>query len=60
MDDDGPSLALGTIWDMAERYALTVYDATYVELALRRSLPLASRDKALNHAARLAGAKTLL
>ena len=60
VDDDGPSLALGTVWDTAERYNLTVYDATYLELALRTSLPLVSRDGALNHAARLAGAKTLL
>jgi predicted nucleic acid-binding protein len=45
---------------LAGRYELSVYDAAYLELALRRRLPLASRDAALNKAAKLAGVKTLL
>jgi len=41
--------------DLAERYNLPLYDASYLELALRRSLPLATFDKALKHAAKKAG-----
>lgn len=37
--------------DLADRFALTVYDATYLELARRRGLPLATLDKALRAAA---------
>jgi len=41
--------------ELAERYGLTLYDASYLELSLRRSLPLATFDKALKKAAHLAG-----
>ncbi len=44
--------------EVAERYGLTLYDASYLELALRRSLPLATFDKALKRAADLAGIMT--
>jgi predicted nucleic acid-binding protein len=40
---------------LARSHRLTSYDAAYLELALRRSLPLATRDKALQAAARLEG-----
>jgi predicted nucleic acid-binding protein len=36
---------------LAERYRLTVYDAAYLELAMRRGLPLASLDRELRAAA---------
>jgi predicted nucleic acid-binding protein len=36
---------------LSDRYRLAVYDAAYLELALRRSLPLASRDRDLVKAA---------
>jgi predicted nucleic acid-binding protein len=36
---------------LAERYQLTLYDAAYLELALRRNLPLATLDEDLRHAA---------
>ena len=41
--------------ELAERYDLTLYDATYLELSLRRSLPLATFDNFLKRAAGLAG-----
>jgi predicted nucleic acid-binding protein len=41
--------------ELAERYKLTLYDAAYLELALRRSLPLATLDKSLKSAADKAG-----
>jgi predicted nucleic acid-binding protein len=33
---------------LADRFNLTVYDATYLELAHRRNLPLATLDKRIN------------
>jgi predicted nucleic acid-binding protein len=36
---------------LAERHALTLYDAAYLELALRRGLPFATLDEDLRHAA---------
>jgi predicted nucleic acid-binding protein len=60
IDDEGVRLALGKISELAEKHALSIYDATYLELALRREMPLASRDSALNKAAKLTGVKTLL
>lgn len=41
---------------LADRYALTAYDAAYLDLALRKGVPLATQDKALSQAARLSGA----
>ena len=60
VDEEGPRLAFGKIAALAEKHALSVYDAAYLELALRLRLPLASQDEALNSAARLAGVRTLL
>jgi predicted nucleic acid-binding protein len=39
---------------------LTVYDACYLELALRSGLPLASLDRRLCEAASAAGVKLIL
>ena len=41
-----------TVYPMAIQYQLTTYDATYLELAKRRKLPLATLDKALRVAAK--------
>ena len=41
--------------ETARRYRLSVYDAAYLELALREALPLATVDAALRNAARAAG-----
>jgi predicted nucleic acid-binding protein len=59
VDEEGSRLALGAIADLADQYSLSVYDATYLELSLRKNLPLASRDTALNRAAKAAGIETL-
>jgi predicted nucleic acid-binding protein len=45
---------------LARSERLTLYDATYLELAVRRGLPLASKDAALNAAARRLGISALL
>lgn len=60
VDDEGPAFAISKILQLAQDYILSVYDATYLELALRRNLPLASRDAALNKAAKRSGVKILL
>ena len=41
--------------DLALRYDLTSYDALYLDLALRRRLPIATLEKALANAAMVAG-----
>lgn len=43
---------------LAHSYDLSVHDAVYLELALRRQLPLAMLDQALGTAARAAGLDT--
>ncbi|HEY1613833.1 MAG TPA: type II toxin-antitoxin system VapC family toxin [Rhizomicrobium sp.] len=40
---------------LAERYALTAHDAAYLDLALRKGIPLATQDKALSDAAKRSG-----
>ena len=45
----------GTLIELARRTNLTVYDASYLELALRRRLPLATLDDKLREAARRVG-----
>jgi len=51
LDDETNRHAWGKTRDLAHEHRLSVYDATYLELALRRELPLASRDRDLNRAA---------
>ena len=41
---------------LALRFGLTTYDAAYLELALRRQLPIATLDQALANAAMASGA----
>jgi len=47
--------ALGDTLNLARRYKLSVYDAAYLELALRMNTPLATLDAGLAKAASLAG-----
>ena len=47
MDVDREPVAMTTLDDLAARHALSAYDATYLELALRRAWPLATNDAAL-------------
>jgi predicted nucleic acid-binding protein len=42
---------------LARRHGLSSYDASYLELALRNGLPLATLDERLGKAARAAGVK---
>jgi len=45
--------------ELAEKYSLSLYDACYLELSLRYSLPLATFDNQLKKAANLAGVKLI-
>ena len=58
-DDGDPRIAFGRTSALAEEYGLSLYDAAYLEVALRRALPIASRDEALLAAAARAGAKLI-
>ena len=49
--------ALSGTLQLARRYKLSAYDASYLELALRRGIPLATLDADLQNAARKAGVK---
>jgi predicted nucleic acid-binding protein len=53
--DDGTQRIRGSVFRLARALRLTVYDAIYLELAIRRDLPLATRDKDLRKAALSAG-----
>jgi len=52
LDTETDRHAWGATLRLAERYKLSLYDAAYIELALRRSLPLATLDQELRAAAR--------
>jgi len=52
VDNEGVAHALTTIAGLAAEAGLSVYDAAYLELAMRRALPLASIDGPLTKAAR--------
>lgn len=60
IDEESPRRAWVHLADLASEHRLTVYDAAYLELAIRKQLPLASRDNALNRAAVRCGVQTLL
>ncbi len=51
------SHALSHTLQLARRYKLSAYDASYLELALRLGLPLATLDEDLDKAAKKAGVK---
>ena len=59
---DAPDLprTFETVLRIAREKGLTSYDASYLELALRQGLPLASLDKELRAAARRANAETVV
>ena len=46
IDPETGARALDRTWTLAERHALTIYDATYLELAERLGHPLASMARA--------------
>lgn len=59
VDEDSSHAAFHKTSTLAEKYRLSVYDAAYLEVALRRQLALGSRDGALRSAAKRSGVKLL-
>lgn len=55
VDGETTALIWSRIFPLAEEYGLTIYDAAYLELAVRLNLPLATRDNQLADAGRRAG-----
>lgn len=58
-DDETVAHAWGRTASIAREHDLSVYDATYLEVALRRSLPLATADRRLAAAAKHIGIAAL-
>lgn len=59
IDTETSSRGLRDIVVIAHSEKLTTYDAAYLELAMRRGLPLATKDTALIKAAHRVGVKTI-
>jgi predicted nucleic acid-binding protein len=59
VDDQLPMRAFDHILPLSRTHALTAYDAAYLDLALRRQLPLASLDDDLRRAATALGVQVL-
>lgn len=55
VDSTSRETTFGEVFACAEKYKLTVYDAAYLELAIRQSIPLATLDSDLRNAAQAAG-----
>ena len=59
VDTEGVALTWSNALQLAERHGLSSYDASYLELARRKALPLATLDDALRRAAIAAGVAVL-
>jgi len=59
IDPESCDRVLDTVLPLANEYELSVYDAMYLELALRRGLPLATLDQKLIAAGKAAGVEVL-
>jgi predicted nucleic acid-binding protein len=59
IDDESVTAYWGATLQLCDRHRLTVYDAAYLEIAIRRNLPLATLDGALAASARMEGVRVL-
>lgn len=57
VDPVSTSRVWGEVLEIAHTHGLSAYDATYLELAIRMQLPLATLDRALAAAGHAAGVK---
>ena len=55
IDTEGLTQALGSTLSLGREYGLSAYDTSYLELAMRQGLALATQDAALREAAARAG-----
>jgi len=60
VDSETVEVAWTKTFSLGEAFGLTIYDAAYLELALRRGLPLATLDEQLRAAMHRAGGQVLL
>ena len=60
VDEHGLDFAFTRVLFHARRYQRSAYDASYLELALRLGLPLATKDEPLRKAAEQAGVTIFL
>jgi predicted nucleic acid-binding protein len=58
-DDSTYTQSLADTLELARKFKLSAYDASYLELALRLRIPLATLDESLLKAAKKAGVKKL-
>ncbi len=59
VDDRTSSVALGSVLGLSREQGLSAYDASYLELAAREGLPLATQDSRLQAAAERIGVEIL-
>jgi predicted nucleic acid-binding protein len=59
VDDETRKSVWSKSLELADAHSLSVYDAVYLELALRRALPLATLDSDLRRAAAIEGVSLL-
>lgn len=59
VDQTTSTRAMHSIFTLADSLQITVYDAAYLELAIREKIPLATLDRELLKAAHASGVKTL-
>lgn len=55
VDNSTTQRVMGSVYVLAKAEKLTIYDAAYLEIAIRENLPLATFDKALKRAAQNIG-----
>lgn len=60
IEDPSLDIAIGLTLVLAREHNLTVYDAAYLEIAMREGLPLATLDSGLRAAAERAGVELAL
>lgn len=60
VDETTSRRAMHSIYVLAESMRITIYDAAYLELAIREKIPLLSQDQDLIKAAKKSGLKTSL
>jgi predicted nucleic acid-binding protein len=59
VDNEAPRRAFSHLLPLCRTHGLTSYDAIYLDLAMRRNLPLATLDQTLRKAAKKLGVKLL-
>jgi predicted nucleic acid-binding protein len=59
IDEQTANRALSAVLELARSERLSAYDASYLELAMRRGVPLATKDDSLAKAARHVGVNLL-